>query len=56
MYYKELPNCHRLCTGRVCVPDRQDLWDMRVALNSIPADRLREILINHASPTDPQTG
>jgi pimeloyl-ACP methyl ester carboxylesterase len=31
------------------------LWDMRLALNAIPPDRLREILINNASQTDPQS-
>lgn len=31
------------------------LWDMRLALSAIPPDRLREILINNASPTDPQS-
>jgi pimeloyl-ACP methyl ester carboxylesterase len=30
------------------------VWDMRLALSSIPPDRLREILINNADPTKPQ--
>ncbi len=31
------------------------LWDMRIALSAIPPDRLREILTNHANPTEPQS-
>jgi pimeloyl-ACP methyl ester carboxylesterase/tetratricopeptide (TPR) repeat protein len=30
-------------------------WDMRLALNAVPPDRLREILINHADPANPQS-
>lgn len=35
--------------------ERSFVWDMRLALNAIPAKQLREILVNHASPTDPQS-
>ncbi|MDZ4849065.1 MAG: hypothetical protein SGI77_07205 [Pirellulaceae bacterium] len=34
--------------------DKTYIWDMRLALNAVPADRLREIFINHANP-DPQS-
>jgi pimeloyl-ACP methyl ester carboxylesterase len=34
--------------------DKTYLWDMRLALSAIPPDRLREILINHADPTNAQ--
>jgi pimeloyl-ACP methyl ester carboxylesterase len=35
--------------------DKAYVWDMRLALSAVPADRLREILINHADPADPQS-
>jgi len=31
------------------------IWDMRLALSAVPAQRLREILVNNASPTNPQS-